>query len=297
MKYDRVKIAANSYLFVEGSEPDYFYIVEKGEVVLESKSRLIHIKCGPGMLFGEVSILSNEKRFSSAYTTTDTTLIRIHKNKIRSVFMENRNLRLSILKNIARYLQDVDEKFAVLYSPSEQENESFFMEMIKYNVERGDLKTARRIYNKVKDALPLFNNFDETAMILKVLKPDSVSLAAAPDSLYKFAYKAMVIENDPRKGMNCFDLFCNLYPKDENTPNALLNAAKCALTINDFQKELSYLKRLIDDYPDHKTFPEAVYLLHSLIPEEKETLKALRESVRNKFPSSPFLKKIEKLDE
>ena len=295
MKYDRIRIAANSYLFVEGSEPDYLYIVEEGEVVLESKSRFIHFKCEPGMLFGEVSILSNEKRFSSAYTTANTTLIRIHKNKIRAAFRENKSLRMSILKNISVFLQDVDNKFALLRSTAEQENELFFMEMIKYNVERDDLETAHMIYDKIRDKLPLFEDFEKAAMILKTVDLDSINLVTSSDSLYKLAYKTMLLENNPQKGLEYFELFCNLFPTDENCPNALLNAAKCALSINDFQRELSYLEKLIRDYPDHETLPEAVYLLHPLIPDEKEKLETLREMVKNKYPSSPFWEKLEKL--
>jgi len=62
---------------------------------------------------------------------------------------------------------------------------------------------------------------------------------------------------DGGKLMNLYIEFADEFPDDSLTPNVLFNASRLSLALNDPNRSLEILHRLINDYVDSKPIPDA----------------------------------------
>ncbi|RJQ44426.1 MAG: hypothetical protein C4538_10425 [Nitrospiraceae bacterium] len=88
-KFDQVELPAGKEIIKEGEPSDAFYLVKKGEVEVEKKTRwgqdakITVIKCGEG--FGEMALLTCSPRFCTVKAKTDVELYKLFKKDFEEV--------------------------------------------------------------------------------------------------------------------------------------------------------------------------------------------------------------------
>lgn len=102
-----VKFPPNTVIFSQDDEGDNFYIIESGKVKItrktkgEEKTLAILTR---GEFFGEMALLSGEKRSASAISIEDTTCITLSKADFNDILEKNPSIALNLSKTISRRL-------------------------------------------------------------------------------------------------------------------------------------------------------------------------------------------------
>jgi CRP-like cAMP-binding protein len=89
---DKIRLEPNQFLFQDGDNPDYLYVVLEGDTFVERASKQIWI--GFGDIIGEIGFILGTKRTGTVRAgTSGCTLWRVH----RSLLFQNSNLEITIL--------------------------------------------------------------------------------------------------------------------------------------------------------------------------------------------------------
>ena len=92
------------YLYKEGDESNELFILTKGELkVLSSRNSQI-TRITPKGLAGEIGLFTGKKRLTSIVTTTESTVIIIHRVELFRLFKNDNVLCIRLLLNIIDYL-------------------------------------------------------------------------------------------------------------------------------------------------------------------------------------------------
>ncbi len=113
----RLSFAAGDVIFTEGDEPDYLYLVDTGQVSIAIQRFDRHEELsllGPGDCFGEMAILQNAKRSTTARAVTDTELLRVDKDTFLSLLNADPDLARRIDAVIAERSAELGIKEALL---------------------------------------------------------------------------------------------------------------------------------------------------------------------------------------
>ena len=101
----KVSYRADEYIFKQGGEPDYIYIIREGRVkivanVKDEPMELIEFTVGD--CFGEASIIGIEPHSANAVAVVDTELIVLSRKVLLSIFELDKELFGLLILNIAR---------------------------------------------------------------------------------------------------------------------------------------------------------------------------------------------------
>lgn len=96
------RCASGTLIFEQGSAPDGFYMIESGEVGFypgsaSPEADRIRV-CGPGEVFGEIAIFSQETRTLAARAETDCRLLVMNADSLLSLVREDGEIALPLLK-------------------------------------------------------------------------------------------------------------------------------------------------------------------------------------------------------
>ena len=92
------------YLYKEGDESDGLFILTKGELnVLSGKNSQI-TRITPKGLAGEIGLFTGKRRITSMVSTSESTVIRIHKIELFRLFKNDSIFCIRFLLNIIDYL-------------------------------------------------------------------------------------------------------------------------------------------------------------------------------------------------
>jgi CRP-like cAMP-binding protein len=112
----KVCYKADEYVFKEGDEPGYIYIVESGKIkiVMDSdKGPLELYAFGVGQCFGETAVIGIQRHPAGAVATEDSELIVLSREVLLSIFDTDKEsfgiLILNIAREACRRLQKTDE--------------------------------------------------------------------------------------------------------------------------------------------------------------------------------------------
>ncbi|MBN2550328.1 MAG: cyclic nucleotide-binding domain-containing protein [Anaerolineales bacterium] len=97
--FEPVELEKNQVVFLEGSRPDYFYIVLDGrvQVTRRTKKRVQLLNfLGPGDFFGEQAFIFNSLRSATIKTVTPTTLLRMSQTRFNQLLSEYPGIRLNL---------------------------------------------------------------------------------------------------------------------------------------------------------------------------------------------------------
>ncbi len=108
-----IEIQANETIFHRGDSADGLYLITDGQVnILADSDSSDHViaSLGPGNSFGEIALLTGEKRSATAVTITRTTLLKIDKEHFDALMLVSSPLKKSIEQlNSQRILSNVQK--------------------------------------------------------------------------------------------------------------------------------------------------------------------------------------------
>jgi CRP-like cAMP-binding protein len=107
---EQLSFEKGDYLFRCGEIPDAAYVILKGEVefLAQTGEGLSIIGSdGPGAMIGEVAVLCDARRFTSARALTDISVMRINKDCLLRMIQDSPQFSLSIAKELARRVMQV----------------------------------------------------------------------------------------------------------------------------------------------------------------------------------------------
>jgi len=101
----------DEFVFWEGDDPDYFYIVVEGRVKVikhssTGKEFIIAFFGGPGEMFGEVAVFEGKPYPASAQVVADTKILGIKKKDFLSFLSTRPRVTLSIINVLGGRLRD-----------------------------------------------------------------------------------------------------------------------------------------------------------------------------------------------
>lgn len=102
----------NTILCREGEIEHIFYLISEGETVItkniQEGESLILRHLGAGEFFGEMAIIQRAPRAASVTTTTETTVLEIHRDVIERTITENAPLAMAMVRTTINRLRDND---------------------------------------------------------------------------------------------------------------------------------------------------------------------------------------------
>jgi signal transduction histidine kinase len=120
---ETVTLKRGESVMEEGSEGDALYVALSGsfEVWKRSGEREVIInRCGPGEIFGEMSLLENTPRMATVRAVTDSTLLRISQGAFEQLLMRSPQAAQAVLRTVTTRLRNTEtllrqsEKMAAL---------------------------------------------------------------------------------------------------------------------------------------------------------------------------------------
>lgn len=105
---ERIALAAGRRLFRQADEADSAYVVVSGEVRIFNESRGAETDLtivGPGTLLGELALIADTRRLTSAITQTEAELIRLDRRNFRRILEEYPETAIALYKRISEDFQ------------------------------------------------------------------------------------------------------------------------------------------------------------------------------------------------
>jgi CRP-like cAMP-binding protein len=103
-----LKLSAGKDLYEEGADADSAYVVTKGRIQLyrERDSQRVSVDhAGPGVMLGELALIAETKRLTSARADVDTELIRLNRKLFRRILEEYPDLAMLLHDRVLDELQ------------------------------------------------------------------------------------------------------------------------------------------------------------------------------------------------
>lgn len=88
-------------LFEQGDAPEYFYLIESGQVDFLDHAGAVANSLDPGEVFGEIAIFSRETRTLSARAAADTSILLVEADDLKKLVREENEVACSLLKLIS----------------------------------------------------------------------------------------------------------------------------------------------------------------------------------------------------
>lgn len=103
-----VTVNPGDHLFIEGDEGDKMYIIQSGNIriskMIEGADHELAV-LGKGDFFGEMAIVTNEKRTATATALIKSNLLAFNKQGFLSLINKNAKIALNIIEKLCRRLQ------------------------------------------------------------------------------------------------------------------------------------------------------------------------------------------------
>jgi CRP/FNR family transcriptional regulator len=104
----------NEFIFWDGDDPDWLYMVEEGKVKVIKHSSLgkefIIAFFGPGEMFGEVAVFENKPYPASAQAVMETRVLGIQRDKFISFLSNRPQVSLRIINVLGERLRDAQNR-------------------------------------------------------------------------------------------------------------------------------------------------------------------------------------------
>lgn len=110
-------LPAQRRLYREDDEADSAYVVAAGSIVLHreaDKARTPIAVVGPGAILGELALIADTRRMTSAFAATDSQVLRISRRMFRRILEEYPDLAVHLHKRIAEELQTLVARIEAL---------------------------------------------------------------------------------------------------------------------------------------------------------------------------------------
>lgn len=107
---ERLRLAAGKELYREGAAADCAFVVVSGRVALVrdvNGERVRLASMGPGALLGELALITQSRRLTSAVTETDCQLMRLNRNLFRRILEEYPEVAMLLHRRLTAEFADM----------------------------------------------------------------------------------------------------------------------------------------------------------------------------------------------
>ncbi len=105
-----VKFATNDIIFREGDEGQAIFLIEEGQVVVETevagRGQVPMLTVGKGELLGWSSLFPPRRKTSNARATMPTWAIAIDVNRLQEAFQSDHSLEVEVIRRVAGALSE-----------------------------------------------------------------------------------------------------------------------------------------------------------------------------------------------
>lgn len=101
-------LSADKKLYREDDEADSAYVVVEGRIVLYREGegeRLVVTHVGPGAILGELALIADTRRLTSASAETDSEVLRLNRRMFRRILEEYPDIAVQLHQRITAELQ------------------------------------------------------------------------------------------------------------------------------------------------------------------------------------------------
>jgi CRP-like cAMP-binding protein len=106
---DGSRFGKGTTIFAAGDRAEAMYVVIEGEIELAIHGKVVE-KLGPGGVFGEMALIDQTPRTSTATASTDCRLAVIPEKRFLFMVQETPNFALQIMRVISERLRRMDER-------------------------------------------------------------------------------------------------------------------------------------------------------------------------------------------
>jgi CRP-like cAMP-binding protein len=110
---ENLKLSVGKELYAEGEAADSAYVITKGRIVLYSQrgdQRIDLEDAGAGVILGELALIAESTRLTSARADADTEMLRLNRKLFRRLLEEFPELALMLHERILAALQALLER-------------------------------------------------------------------------------------------------------------------------------------------------------------------------------------------
>jgi len=100
----KVAVPAGDYLFREGDNPDFLYVLLSGHARILVGPREVEV-FGSGQIVGEMALIENVPRSASIQAQTDCEFARIDEKRFRFLITQTPGFALSVMRVLAERLR------------------------------------------------------------------------------------------------------------------------------------------------------------------------------------------------
>ena len=114
---ERITIAKGRELYREGQNAECGYVVASGEIDLfreTERNRLLVRKVGPGMILGELALITETTRMTGAMAAIDSQVVRINRSLFRRMLEEYPETAVVLHDRLSEQLQRLLEEIGAL---------------------------------------------------------------------------------------------------------------------------------------------------------------------------------------
>jgi CRP/FNR family cyclic AMP-dependent transcriptional regulator len=164
-----ITVEPGEILFHEGDEGDKMYIIQSGNVRI---SKALHGEkhelaiLGKGDFFGEMAIVTNEKRTATATVMTKAELLAFDRQGFLSMINKNGRIALNIIEKLCRRLQKFHNQMQHLV----RKNSRGLVALHLFYAFKGEEKSAK--------GLPYEQTISDISLSLELPKETAISILA-----------------------------------------------------------------------------------------------------------------------
>ena len=131
-QYYGVHVKQGEYLFKEGDEADYMYLIHKGKVLINKMVKAVEEKIQvleEGEFVGEMAIIDSMPRSANAVALEDCELIKMNKDSFENNIRNNPQMSFTFIQTLSKRIRDTNELVSELADKTRML--SFFNEIMK----------------------------------------------------------------------------------------------------------------------------------------------------------------------
>jgi CRP-like cAMP-binding protein len=101
-----VEFPENKVIYTKGSKGQALYLIEKGEIVIETRipgqGQVIMNRLGPGHFFGWSALFPSERKMAWTRTTKPTRVVAFDAEQIRTAWQTDHNLEYAVIRRAGK---------------------------------------------------------------------------------------------------------------------------------------------------------------------------------------------------
>lgn len=146
------KVTKGDYVYLPDSDSDFIYFVSAGRIKIGSTSEdgkeIIKAILNPGEVFGELSLVGEQKRRDYAVAVEDTSLCAIKANELSSLIKDHSSLSLFFMKMMGSKVLEMENRLeSLVFKDSRSRIVEYLTEIVRKRGQRVGYEWVVRNFN------------------------------------------------------------------------------------------------------------------------------------------------------